>query len=99
MEPDKKPAEATPAPAKQDTFWSDLQSKWHAEAGQRQASISEIKQKEFGKDLPATIKTLEKALATKDMDGTVRRILRTEYRDLSGQDYGVEGWKPWEKPK
>lgn len=63
-----------------------------------QKQISGIKQEEYGKDLPKAIKQLEDALATKNMDGTIRRILRTEYRDLADKEYGVEGWKPW-KPQ
>lgn len=83
---------ALPEPIKQlpndpDGFWSSFQQKWKENAPKVQAEISAIKQKEFGAELPDAIKNLEKALSGKGLDGTVRRILRTEYRDLTGKEF------------
>lgn len=90
--PVKPPVEAVKAPSGQlqndpDGFWSNLKQKWHTEAPQRQAEITKIKQAEWGEELPAAVKNLESLLSKKNLDGTVRRILRTEYRDLTGKDY------------
>lgn len=88
--PIKPPAEAVkPLPNDPDGFWTNLKQKWHAEAPQRQAEISKIKQAEWGEELPAAVKNLESLLSKKNLDGTVRRILRTEYRDLTGKDYNA----------
>jgi hypothetical protein len=90
--PVKPPVEAPrplPKPLENDPdgFWAAQKQKNQLEAPQRQLEISAMKQKEWGDELPATVATLEKALATKGMDGTVRRILRTEYKDLTGKDH------------
>ena len=93
QKPPVEPSKALPVqlPNDPDGFWSNLKQKWHTEAPQRQAEISAIKQKEFGDKLPQAITDLETALSKKGMDGTVRRILRTEYKDLTGKDYEGRG--------
>jgi hypothetical protein len=97
--PQKPPVEAPRAPAGQvmplpndpDGFWTGLKQKWHTEAPQRQAEITRIKQTELGEGLNEAVLNLEKVLSKKGMDGTVRRILRTEYRDLTGREYNARG--------
>jgi hypothetical protein len=92
--PAKPPVEAPrplPKPLENDPdgFWAAQKQKNQLEAPQRQLEVSAMKQKEWGDELPATVATLEKALSSKKLDGTVRRILRTEYKDLTGKDYNA----------
>ncbi len=97
--PVKPPVEAVKGlPNDSDGFWTNLKQKWHAEAPQRQAEITKIKQAEWGEELPAAVKNLESLLSKKNLDGTVRRILRTEYRDLTGKDYNSRIQAPPVKP-
>lgn len=79
-----------------DGFWNNFKQEWSKNSERRQKEISAIKQQEFGSDLPKAIQDLEQALSVKGLEGTTRSILRREYKDLTGQEYGVKGWKPWE---
>lgn len=92
--PVKPPVEAVkapvaPLPNDPDGFWTNLKQKWHTEAPQRQAEIARIKQTELGEGLNEAVMNLEKALSKKNINGTVRSILRTEYRDLTGKEYNA----------
>lgn len=85
--------------APKDDFWEKKKAEWLNSSESRQRLITDIKRQEHGNNLPQVIKALEDQLAKKGMEGTTRAIIKREYKDLTGKDYGVDGWTPWEAPK